>query len=105
MDLETAGSPSPPPQSVSIQQAIEEAPATELKKLVRRLLADIPQTRPLIDAALLRPLDNSESSRSNGLKRKAIEECKNCHAHYQIEQNTNGVCRYHPYKSLDASVL
>jgi hypothetical protein len=96
---ETSGSPTPPPQSISIQNAIDEAPAAELKRLVQRLLADVPQARPLIESTLLRPLGNGESS-SNGLKRKATEECKNCKQFYQIEDNQKGVCRYHPCKFL-----
>lgn len=95
-DHETSGSPTPPPRSVGIEQAIDEAPAQELKKLVRRLL-DLPQARPLIDAALLRPLGNGASS-SNGLKRKASEVCENCHHVYQVDTNKRGMCRYHPCK-------
>ena len=87
--------PLPPLQSATIDEAIEDAPAAELKKLVRQLMADIPQVRPLIDAALLRPL-------GNGLKRKAHETCVNCHEDYLVEQNPIGICRYHPCKSLEA---
>jgi hypothetical protein len=65
---------------------------------VQRLLSNVPEARALIEATLLRPLNNGESS---GLKRKATEECKNCKQFYQIEDNKKGVCRYHPCKFLN----
>jgi hypothetical protein len=92
---ETSGSPTPPPQSITVQDAIEEAPATELKRLMQRVVADVPEARTLIEAALLRLLGNG-SELTSGLKRKATEECKHCHEFYQIEDNKKGVCRYHP---------
>ncbi|KAF2717534.1 hypothetical protein K431DRAFT_288492 [Polychaeton citri CBS 116435] len=91
VDRETSGSPTPPPQSVSIQQAIEDAPPAELRRIVQNLWAGLPQARTVIDATLRRPLGNSSS-----LKRKAFEECKNCHETYDVEENEMGVCRYHP---------
>jgi hypothetical protein len=60
-------------------------------------MADVPQSRPVVEAALLRPLDN-------GLKRKAHETCVKCHQYYLVEQNPVGVCCYYPCKSLDASI-
>ena len=101
-------SPDPPalgpgPQSASnneaiLDEAIEDAPAAALKNLVRQLLAQVPQSRPVIDAALLRPLNNNNNNNNNGLKRKAHETCENCHASYLVEHNQVGVCRYHPRK-------
>jgi hypothetical protein len=99
---ETSGSPTPPPQSITVQDAIEEAPATELKRLMQRVVADVPEARTLIEAAPLRPLGNG-SELTSGLKRKATEECKHCHEFYQIEDNKKGVCRYRPCKSFDTS--
>lgn len=101
-DRETSGSPSPPPQSVSIEQAIEEAPVAELRKLVQCLWKDVPQSRPLIDAALLRPLGESSEGGGGGgggLKRKATEVCENCNQVYRVEDNKHGTCVYHPSKS------
>lgn len=91
MDRETSGSPTPPPQSASINQAIEDAPLAELKRLVQNLWADLPQSHTLIDAALRRPLGKSRK-----LKRKAFETCKNCHETYDVGENEMGMCRYHP---------
>jgi hypothetical protein len=99
----------PEPQSASINddailnEAIEDAPAAALENLVRQLLAQVPQSRPVIDAALLRPLNNNNNS---GVKRKAHETCENCHASYLVEHNQVGVCKYHPrkYLGLDASI-
>ena len=98
---ETSGSPTPPPQPITVQDAIEEAPATELRRLMQRVLADLPEARTLIEAALLRPLADGGGGggeSTTGLKRKATEECKNCKKKYQIEDNKKGVCRYHPCK-------
>ena len=98
---ETSQSPAPPPQSVGIAQAIEEAPAAELKKLVRRLWRELPQSHPLIDAALRRPLAGPSSAAPAGnLKRKASEVCENCHQVYQVDNNEKGMCVYHPRKCL-----
>jgi len=80
---ETSGSPTPPPQSITVEDAIEEAPATELKRIMQRVLADVPQAHILVEAALLRPLGNGSES-TGGLKRKAREECKNCKQFYQV---------------------
>jgi hypothetical protein len=95
---ETSGSPTPPPQSITVQDAIEEAPATELKRLMQRVVTDVPEARTLIEAALLRPLGDGGGESTTGLKRKATEECKNCKQFYQVEDNRKGVCRYHPCK-------
>jgi hypothetical protein len=67
---ETSGSPTPPPQSITVQDAIEEAPATELKRLMQRVVADVPEARTLIEAALLRLLGNG-SELTSGLKTKS----------------------------------
>ena len=96
---ETSGSPTPTPQPISVQDAINEAPAFALKSLMQRLSANVPEARAFIEATLLRPLhnnDNGESSSSNGLKRKAMEECKNCKEYYEVDDNRKKRCRYHP---------
>jgi hypothetical protein len=98
---ETSQSPAAPPQSVGIAQAIDEAPAAELKKLVRRLWRELPQSHPLIDTALRRPLAGPSSAAPAGnLKRKASEVCENCHQVYQVDNNEKGMCVYHPRKCL-----
>ena len=94
---ETSGSPTPPPQSITVKDAINEAPAAELKSLMQRLSANVPEARTFIEAALLRPIDNAESS-TNALKRKATEECKNCEEYYEVEDKKKKRCRYHPCK-------
>jgi hypothetical protein len=66
---------------------------------MQRLSANVPEARVFIEATLLRPLDNNsngESSSSNDLKRKAIEECKNCKEYYEVDDNRKKRCRYHP---------
>jgi hypothetical protein len=65
---------------------------------MQRLSANVPEAHAFIEATLLRPIenDNGESSSSNDLKRKAIEECKNCKEYYQIDDNRKKRCRYHP---------
>jgi hypothetical protein len=66
---------------------------------MQRLSANVPEARVFIEATLLRPLDNNdngESSSSNGLKRKAMQECKNCKEYYQIDDNRKKRRRYHP---------
>ena len=95
---ETSGSPTPPPQSITVKDAINGAPAAELKSLMQRLSANVPEARAFIEAAVLRPIDNNGESSASGLKRKAAEECKNCKEYYQIDDNTKKRCRYHPCK-------
>ena len=93
-DRETVGSPSPPPQSASITEAINDAPAPELRKLVQRLWDHMSATRPLIDLTLMRPLGDT-----GDLKRKAFEECRNCQEYYDVDLNEMGACRYHECES------
>ena len=64
---------------------------------MQRLSANVPEARTFIEAALLRPIDNAESS-TNALKRKATEECKNCEEYYEVKDNKKKRCRYHPCK-------
>lgn len=58
-DQEIEGSPTPPPEEVTVSEAIEDAPGPELRKLVKRLWDRFTNTRSTIDDALRRPIDKS----------------------------------------------
>jgi hypothetical protein len=91
------GSPTPPPQRITIRQAIEDAPLEELKKLLIKIWREFEDSRPVIDNAVRRPIPGSRKR-----KRKAFELCRKCHTHYDVELNEMGSCRYHDgeYKKL-----
>lgn len=95
-DQETEGSPTPPPEQVTVFGAIEDAPGPGLRKLVKNLWDHFADTRPTIDDNLRRPVDKSP-----GMMRKALEYCRNCHEYYVVDLNAKGVCRYHSGEGPD----
>lgn len=91
---ETSGSPTPPPQSTVIFEAINTSPCVKLKQLLRTVWTAHPPARNTIDNTLRRSMNSSGT-----LKRKAFEKCKNCDEAYDVDCNTMGACRYHPGKA------
>lgn len=91
---ETSGSPSPPPQSTSIFEAMKTSPCVKLRQLLRTIWTEHPPARNTIDSTLRGSMNSSGT-----LKRKAFEKCKNCDEAYDVDCNTMGACRYHPGKT------
>lgn len=85
--------PSPEPIEASLESAIDEAPAIEVRNLLKELVKTQSTTRDVVSQRLLVPIAGSES-----LKRKAFEHCILCEKEYRVVDNTEGSCSYHTGK-------
>lgn len=82
---------SPPAVEASLEVAIGTASIHELRRLLLDITNSNESAKNLAMHRLLTPIAVENSS-----KCKAFETCKNCAEEYQVVNNTNGDCAYHP---------
>ena len=81
--------PSPEPSETSIEIALDTAPVSQLRRLLKDLVRDHPDAAHKAAEQLTIPISTSKN-----LKRKAYETCIHCEAEYHVKDNTNGCCVY-----------
>lgn len=87
---------SPSPAIESLEQAIDAAPISELRAILKALAHAQPAANKFVTKQLLTPIAGSESR-----KRKAIETCARCKEDYRVAENTERCCVFHPDECSD----
>lgn len=83
--------PSPEPSETSLEKAIDTAPVSQLRSLLKDLVREHLDAAHRATERLTTPIPGSENR-----KRKAHEICIHCEAEYHVTDNDNGCCIYHP---------
>ena len=87
--------PSPDPVETSLENAINTTPMKE----IRQLLIDLVRTQSAVQEAVAKRLTAPIPGPGNR-KRKAYETCVHCDEEYQVTENEEGDCIYHPGMSI-----
>lgn len=78
------------PVSASLDEAIQSAPVSELRSLLKSICKKHDVARNMASVRLLAPAANGSAN-----KRKAYEVCSQCGEDYLVEANVVGKCTFH----------
>ncbi|KAK6440720.1 hypothetical protein LTR95_003053 [Oleoguttula sp. CCFEE 5521] len=88
------GSPTPPPQEVTLSEAIASLSEHKVRAMLTKVCATQKSSGAFVTHTLLHPIQGSESVDAKYQAR--FQACKHCSGEYEVALNDNKSCRYHP---------